>query len=142
MSEQESSARPAEGGAEPTPAADRDTPTGHTFTQADVNRLVGEARKKERAKWADMVPRADLDALAAERDAAVKERDALAAKVDRAAIVQDVATQTRLPYEAVSMLTGADADTLRRQAATLKEELRKIYERRRAEYLADRAPWA
>lgn len=90
-----------------------------TFTQEEVNRLVGEAGRKERSKYEGYVAADELEALRTERDAATAERDALAAEKARAALVAKVAKEAKLPAEVVGMLSAADEDGLAAQAKAL-----------------------
>lgn len=102
-----------------------------TFTQDEVNRMVGDARTKERSKYAgyddykakagqlDAVT-AELEAVRAERDAAIAERDGLAAEKERAALVARVAAAQGVPAEVVSMLSAPDEEGLSAQAAALR----------------------
>lgn len=90
-----------------------------TFTQEEVNRLVGEARKRERSKYEGYVAGDQLEALRAERDAAAAERDALAGEKARAELVARVAKEAKLPAEVVGMLSATDEEGLATQAKAL-----------------------
>ena len=95
-----------------------------TFTQQEVNRMVGDARQKERAKYADY---ADLKAQAeahADYDDVVAERDRLRAAEERSQLVAKVATQSGVPVALVSMLDGADEDALTAQAAEIAKAIK------------------
>lgn len=90
-----------------------------TFTQEEVNRLVGDARQKERRKYEGYVDGKDA-AEAAERAAkAEAELAQLKAEAERREAVSDAATKAGIPLEVAQMLNGKDADELLEQARRL-----------------------
>lgn len=96
-----------------------------TFTQEDVNRIVGEAKRAERSKFADyndLKAKADgvksVEQQLAEIQAQNKAlaRDALASKI---------AAKHKISSEDADLfLTGADEDTLNAQAERLAAHLK------------------
>ena len=94
-----------------------------TFTQAEVNELVGKARVKERSKYEGYV-KADEAKSAAERaEKAEKELAQLRAESERAHAVSSVAEGAGVPAEFVQMLNGADEDELKKQVERIKKLL-------------------
>lgn len=94
-----------------------------TFTQAEVNKLMGELRAKERAKHADYD---ELKAKESEFQKAVEERDKIKAKLDK--LEADRAHADAVAKAASEY--GVDADLLMRMsgdpdenAAYLKEQM-------------------
>lgn len=94
-----------------------------TFTQEEVNRLVGDARKKVRSQYqgydelkAQAEARADYDDVKAELEALKAERA-------RAEVVARVAAEAKLPQQVVSMLSGATEEELATQAAALRSAM-------------------
>ena len=93
-----------------------------TFTQEDVNRIVGEAKRAERAKFADYddlkkgAQTVEQQLQEIQRQNQTLARDALAAKV--------AAKHKISPEDADLFLTGADEDTLNAQAARLAAHLK------------------
>lgn len=111
------------GGTTQTGSADQ-SGQERTFTQQEVNRMVGDARQKERAKYSDY---ADLKAQAeahADYDDVVAERDRLRAAKERSALVAKVATASGVPVALVAMLDGADEETLAAQAAEVAKAIK------------------
>ncbi len=90
-----------------------------TFTQEDVNRLVGEARTKERKKYEGYVDGSKLAELQQQAESAQKELDALKTAQARADAVAAAAKSAGIPIEVAQMLNGADADALAEQAKQL-----------------------
>lgn len=104
-----------------------------TFTQAELDAIVGDRLKRERAKYADYV---DLKAKVEEYEAskqtyedAVKrasEAEAklgvIQAKADREALVNEVAAETKVPANLISMLSGKTKEQLLEQAEALKPQ--------------------
>lgn len=90
-----------------------------TFTQEDVNRLVGEARTKERKKYEGYVDGSKLAELQAQAESAQKELDELKAAQARADAVAAAAKSAGIPIEVAQMLNGTDADQLIEQAKRL-----------------------
>ncbi len=90
-----------------------------TFTQAEVNELVGKARMKERNKYEGYV-KADEAAEAKTRaEAAEAELAQLKADAARAEAVAAVADKANVPTDVIRMLNGKDADELEAQVTKL-----------------------
>ena len=90
-----------------------------TFTQEEVNRLVGDARQKERRKYEGYVD-GKAATEAAERAAkAEAELAQLKAEAQRTADVTAAADKAGIPLEVAQMLNGKDADELVEQAKRL-----------------------
>jgi len=90
-----------------------------TFTQEEVNRLVGDARQKERRKF-DGYVNGDEAKEAAERAAkAEAELAQLKAEAQRRSDVSAAAERAGIPLEVAQMLNGANADELTEQAKRL-----------------------
>jgi len=93
------------------------------FTQADVDRIVGERLPKEKAKYTD------YDQLKANLDAAKAENDKLKSKLDenkdslRKALKIEVATAHNLPEAMAERLQGESKEELETDAKTLSESL-------------------
>ena len=90
-----------------------------TFTQEEVNRMVGDARTKERKKYEGYVDGSKLAELQQQAESAQKELDALKAAQAHADAVAAAAKSAGIPVEVVQMLNGADADQLAEQAKQL-----------------------
>jgi len=90
-----------------------------TFTQEEVNRMVGDARTKERKKYEGYVDGSKLAELQQQAESAQKELDALKAAQAHADAVAAAAKSAGIPVEVVQMLNGADADQLTEQAKQL-----------------------
>lgn len=116
---------PAEGGSgEPEGGKSGDQP--QTFTQDDVNRLVGQARTDERRKVQSKY--ADYDQLKAQAGQSKTLEDRLAEVEKRAAdaitsaLRSDIAARHGISAEDRDLfLTGADEETLTAQAKRLTE---------------------
>lgn len=90
-----------------------------TFTQEEVNRLVGDARVKERKKYEGYVDGKEV-AEATERAAkAEQELEQLKADAQRRADVSAAAESAGIPLEVAQMLNGKDAKELEGQAKKL-----------------------
>lgn len=89
------------------------------FTQEDVNRLVGEARVKERKKYEGYVDGSQLSKATERADKAEQELAQLRADAQRRADVAAAAEKSGIPLEVAQMLNGADADELAEQAKRL-----------------------
>ena len=109
----------------PPEGADGSEQTPIMFTQADLDRIVGERVQRERAKFADYdtLTAAAEGAKTAEQRIAdlekrIAENDAQAA---RQKLVADAASAHKItdPDDIRLFLTGADADTLNAQAQRL-----------------------
>lgn len=91
-----------------------------TFTQADVDRIVGERVQRERAKYADyddLKAKAGKSATAEERVAALEKR---ATEAEARALRSDIAAKHGISAEDRDLfLTGTDEDTLAAQAKRL-----------------------
>ena len=90
-----------------------------TFTQEEVNRMVGDARQRERRKYEGYVDGAQLDELRTQAEAAQRELDELRAQQARADAVATAAQGAGIPLEVAQMLNGSDADELLAQAKRL-----------------------
>lgn len=90
-----------------------------TFTQEDVNRLVGEARTKERRKYEGFVDGSKVAELQAQAESAQRELDELRAQQARTEAVATAAGKAGVPVEVIQMLNGTDADALTEQAKQL-----------------------
>lgn len=126
--EQQSAEAPQQQGAEQAPEAPKPAPPAkpeRTFTQAEVDEVVGNRLARERAKYADYD---DLKARVDAADAAKAEHEAALAKERERAEAAELAYR-RLSVavrhgltdveEIELMLTGTDEETLDRQAARL-----------------------
>ena len=110
-----------EGTTQQTGSADQSAP--RTFTQDEVNRLVGDARTKERRKYEGYVDGSELEGLRAQAAAAQKELEDLKAQQARSEAIATVADKAGVPTEVVAMLSGADADELAKQVERLMKLL-------------------
>ena len=90
-----------------------------TFTQEDVNRLVGEARVKERKKYEGYVDGKEAAEAAERASKAEAELAQLRADAQRTADVSAAAEGAGIPLEVAQMLNGADAKELLEQAKRL-----------------------
>lgn len=90
-----------------------------TFTQEEVNRLVGDARQKERRKYEGYVDGSQLSEATERADKAEQELAQLRADAQRRADVAAAAEKAGIPLEVAQMLNGADADELAEQAKRL-----------------------
>ena len=90
-----------------------------TFTQEEVNRLVGDARQKERRKYEGYVDGSQLSEATERADKAEQELAQLRAEAQRRADVAAAAEKAGIPLEVAQMLNGADADELMEQAKRL-----------------------
>lgn len=90
-----------------------------TFTQEEVNRLVGDARVKERKKFEGYVDGKQLSEVAERADKAEAELSQLKAQAQRTADVTAAAEKAGIPLEVAQMLNGKDADELLEQAKRL-----------------------
>ena len=86
--------------------------------------MVGDARQKERAKYADYDELRAQAAAHADYAEVVAERDRLRAAEARQALVAKVATESGVPQQLVAMLDGADEEALSSQAAELAKAIR------------------
>lgn len=104
------------------------------FTQDEVNALLAKERRSAEAKYegfdqykADsaelkelkQAQMTDLDKARSQLDEVTKERDALKSANDRAAWVNEVASQTKVPAAIVEMLSGKTKEELLEQAKKL-----------------------
>lgn len=98
-----------------------------TFTQDELNAIVQERLKKERAKYEgyeEYKSRAEqADGLAEQMATVQAERDALAAEKAHRDLVAKVASETGLPVEVVSLLSATEEAALAEQAALLKAQV-------------------
>ena len=94
-----------------------------TFTQEDVNRLVGEARQKERRKYEGYVDGKEASEAAERAAKAEAELAQLKAEAERAEAVATAAKKAGIPLEVAEMLNGKDADELTEQAKQLMKLL-------------------
>ena len=90
-----------------------------TFTQEEVNRLVGEARTKVRKQYEGYVDGAQAAEAAERASKAEAELQELKAQAQRSADVSAAAQKAGLPLEVAQMLNGKDADELIEQAQAL-----------------------
>ena len=102
-----------------TAAAEQSGSTERTFTQEDVNRLVGEARQKERRKYEGYVDGKGLEEAQQRATKAEEELAQLKADAERQQAIAKVADSANVPTEVVAMLTGKDADELEEQVKRL-----------------------
>ena len=94
-------------------------PSGRTFTQEEVNRLVGDARQKVRKQYEGYVDGTQLTEATERAAKAESELQQLKAQAQRAADVGAAAQKAGIPLEVAQMLNGADADELLEQAQRL-----------------------
>ena len=90
-----------------------------TFTQEEVNRLVGDARVKERKKYEGYVDGTQLTEATERATKAEAELAELRATAQRNADVSAAAEKAGIPLEVAQMLNGSDADELLEQAKKL-----------------------
>lgn len=106
-------------GTEAKTAAAAQSGDQRTFTQEEVNRLVGDARKKVRAQYEGYVDGSEVEELKATAQKAADELERLKAEASRAETVARVADAANVPSEVVAMLNGADEDALSEQVRRL-----------------------
>ena len=112
-----------------------------TFTQEQVNALIGERLKREREKYsgfdeykakaakydeAQEEAKSELQKATERAEKAEAELSALAAEKERYTLMQQVAKDTGLAFEQVSMLNGTTAEELTEQAKAFAG-MRKAY---------------
>lgn len=90
-----------------------------TFTQEEVNRMVGDARVKERKKYEGYVDGKEAAEAAERASKAEAELAQLKAEAQRRADVSAAAEKAGIPLEVAQMLNGTDADELLEQAKRL-----------------------
>ena len=90
-----------------------------TFTQEEVNQLVGDARQKLRKQYEGYVDGTQLTEATERAAKAESELQQLKAQAQRAADVGAAAQKAGLPLEVAQMLNGTDADELLEQAQRL-----------------------
>lgn len=90
-----------------------------TFTQEEVNRLVGDARQKERRKYEGFVDGKEASEAEERAKKAEAELAQLKAEAQRTADVNAAAERAGIPLEVAQMLNGKDADELTEQAKRL-----------------------
>ena len=90
-----------------------------TFTQEEVNRLVGDARQKVRKQYEGYVDGMQLTEATERAAKAESELQQLKAQAQRAADVGAAAQKAGIPLEVAQMLNGTDADELLEQAKRL-----------------------
>ena len=90
-----------------------------TFTQEEVNRLVGDARQKVRKQFEGYVDGTQLTEATERAAKAESELQQLKAQAQRAADVGAAAQKAGIPLEVAQMLNGTDADELLEQAQRL-----------------------
>ena len=90
-----------------------------TFTQEEVNRLVGDARVKERKKYEGYVDGKEASEAAERAAKAEQELAQLKAEAQRRVDVSNAAEKAGIPLEVAQMLNGKDADELIEQAKRL-----------------------
>lgn len=110
-----------EGTTQQTGSADQSAP--RTFTQDEVNRLVGDARMRERRKYEGYVDGSEVEDLKAKAEAAQRELEDLKTQAARQEAIATVADKAGVPTEVVAMLNGADADELADQVKRLMKLL-------------------
>jgi len=106
--------------------AGEDKPEARSFTQDEVNDLVGQARRDERRKanarfadYDDLKSRAEEGATAEQR---IAELERQYAEAERSRLRSDIAARHGISAEDRDMfLTGADEDSLTAQAQRLAE---------------------
>lgn len=106
-----------EGTTQQTGSADQSAQ--RTFTQEEVNRMVGDARVKERRKFEGFVDGKEVEELRRQAETAQSELDALRQRAQRSADVSAAASAAGIPLEVAQMLNGSDADELLEQAKRL-----------------------
>ena len=90
-----------------------------TFTQEEVNQLVGDARQKLRKQYEGYVDGTQLTEATERAAKAESELQQLKAQAQRAADVGAAAQKAGIPLEVAQMLNGTDADELLEQAQRL-----------------------
>ena len=100
-------------------AAPAGQPAERTFTQEEVNRMVGDARVKERRKYEGFVDGKDAAEAIERATKAEAELAQLKADAQRAEAIASAANGAGIPLEVAQMLNGADADELLEQAKRL-----------------------
>ena len=90
-----------------------------TFTQEEVNRLVGDARQKVRKQYEGYVDSTQLTEATERAAKAESELQQLKAQAQRASDVGAAAQKAGIPLEVAQMLNGTDADELLEQAQRL-----------------------
>lgn len=105
-------------------APENGTEAGKTFTQDEVNHLVGQARQDERRKAQSKYADYDEMKAAAGKSKTLEERfaevEARAAAAEAKALRSDIAAKHGIsPEDRDLFLTGADEDTLTAQAQRL-----------------------
>ena len=112
--------------ADETTQATEDTQTAaaaqsgeRTFTQEEVNRLVGDARVKERKKYEGYVDGKEVAEATERATKAEQELAQLKADAQRRSDVSAAAEGAGIPLEVAQMLNGKDADELLAQAKKL-----------------------
>lgn len=90
-----------------------------TFTQEEVNKLVGEARTKVRKQFEGYVDGSQLSEATERAAKAEEELARMKADAQRRADVAAAAEGAGIPLEVAQMLNGADADELAAQAKRL-----------------------
>ena len=110
-----------EGTTQQTGSADQSAQ--RTFTQDEVNRLVGDARMRERRKYEGYVDGSEVEDLKAKAEAAQRELEDLKTQAARQEAIATVADKAGVPTEVVSMLNGVDADELADQVKRLMKLL-------------------
>lgn len=90
-----------------------------TFTQEEVNRMVGDARQRERRKYEGYVDGKEATEAAERAAKAEAELAQLKADAQRSADVGAAAEKAGIPLEVAQMLNGKDADELMEQAKRL-----------------------
>ena len=90
-----------------------------TFTQDEVNKLVGDARTKVRKQYEGYVDGSQLSEATERAAKAEQELAQLKADAQRRADVAAAADKAGIPLEVAQMLNGTNADELREQAERL-----------------------
>lgn len=90
-----------------------------TFTQEEVNRMVGDARQRERRKYEGYVDGKEASEAVERASKAEAELEQLKAETERRQAISDVAESAGVPSEVVAMLNGADAEELTKQVKRL-----------------------
>lgn len=90
-----------------------------TFTQEEVNKLVGDARTKVRKQYEGYVDGSQLSEATERAAKAEQELAQLKADAQRRADVAAAAEKAGIPLEVAQMLNGTDADELLAQAKQL-----------------------
>ena len=95
------------------------------FTQSDIDKIVKQRLERERAKHSDDLAAAESRRQEAEEalQTATQERDALKAEKTRREMVEKVASEVKLPYQAINMLQGATVEELKANAEVLRASM-------------------